>query len=208
MQKTEHTRFLPRKTPVQRRSKAMVEAILDASARVLVEVGYDHSTTNVIAERAGVGIGSLYEYFPGKEAIFAALMRRLNAQMFTMMMSYIGDLNGLTAAKRIERVVEARVKSVLIDTKLYAALKDQIPHAVTVDQTDHFIEEFQAVSVAFLNSFAPDVGSRPAGLVADVAMRTMYAVVEDLAIHDPKKLRDEGYIDELKFLMFRYILSD
>lgn len=186
----------------------MVEAILDAAARVLLEVGYDHSTTNVIAEHAGVGIGSLYEYFPGKEAIFAALMRRLNAQMFTTMMSYIGDLNGLSAAERIERVVEARINSVLLDTKLYAALRDQIPHAVTADQTDRFIEEFQAVSAAFLNSFVSEVGSRPAGLIADVAMRTMYAVVEDLAIHDPHKLRDGGYIDELKFLMFRYILSD
>lgn len=62
-----------RKQPRQRRSVATVTAILDAAARILTETGYATASTNRIAERAGVSIGSLYEYFPGKEAVFGAI---------------------------------------------------------------------------------------------------------------------------------------
>lgn len=53
-----------------------VTALLDATARVLVRRGYAACTTNLVAEVAGVGIGSLYEYFPNKEALVAALAER------------------------------------------------------------------------------------------------------------------------------------
>ena len=65
-----------RRLPRQRRAIATVDAILEAAARILIDTGYASASTNRIAERAGVGIGSLYEYFPGKEAIFAELRRR------------------------------------------------------------------------------------------------------------------------------------
>ncbi|NOX82531.1 MAG: TetR/AcrR family transcriptional regulator [Alphaproteobacteria bacterium] len=64
-----------RKAPKQQRSKKMVEAILEAAARIL-EDGAAPFTTNHIAERAGVSIGSLYQYFPGAEAIMAALIEQ------------------------------------------------------------------------------------------------------------------------------------
>jgi AcrR family transcriptional regulator len=51
-------------------------AILDAAAQVLLAKGYERATTDRIAERAGVSIGSVYEYFPNKESIFAALTLR------------------------------------------------------------------------------------------------------------------------------------
>src|SRR5215471_3223116 len=69
-------RLSPRKTPRQERSLATVEAILEATADILVRDGYAKLTTNRIADRAGVNIASLYQYFPGKEAIVAELRRR------------------------------------------------------------------------------------------------------------------------------------
>ena len=65
-----------RKQPVQQRSKVLVTALLDATARLLVTIGYTPITTNKVAEKAGVGIGSLYEYFPNKESLVAALIER------------------------------------------------------------------------------------------------------------------------------------
>ena len=65
----------PRKRPLQRRAVATVAAILEAAARILEEGGFEGFNTNAIAERAGVGVGSLYQYFPGKDAITAALIR-------------------------------------------------------------------------------------------------------------------------------------
>jgi AcrR family transcriptional regulator len=66
----------PRKTPRQSRSSTTVDALLVAATRVFKELGYSGATTNRIAVVAGVSIGSLYEYFPNKDALLAALARR------------------------------------------------------------------------------------------------------------------------------------
>src|SRR6188768_1896869 len=66
----------PRKRPRQSRSVATVDTIIAATARVLVKQGFDGLTTNAVAEAAGVSIGSLYQYFPNKEALVAALVER------------------------------------------------------------------------------------------------------------------------------------
>jgi len=66
-----------RRTPRQPRSRATVEAILDATAGLLREVGADRLTTNAIAERAGINVASLYAYFPNKFAILASLWERM-----------------------------------------------------------------------------------------------------------------------------------
>jgi AcrR family transcriptional regulator len=74
-----HSTSRPRKIPRQARSLATVEVILDAAALLLVDEGYEQATTNRIAERAGVSIGSLYQYFPNREAVVAAVAHRLKA---------------------------------------------------------------------------------------------------------------------------------
>ncbi|WP_084473966.1 TetR/AcrR family transcriptional regulator, partial [Deinococcus pimensis] len=63
----------PRRMPRQVRSRRMVAAILEAAALVFVEVGYENASTNHIAQRAGVSVGSLYQFFPNKGALLATL---------------------------------------------------------------------------------------------------------------------------------------
>src|SRR5205085_1945870 len=65
-----------RRTPVQERSAARVERMLDAAASLLDEVGYDGTTTSLIASRAGVSVGSLYQFFPDRRAVLQALAVR------------------------------------------------------------------------------------------------------------------------------------
>jgi len=69
-------RLRPRKAPRQRRSARMVEDIVEAAARILESRGLAGFNTNAVAERAGVSVGSLYQYFPSKEALVAELSRR------------------------------------------------------------------------------------------------------------------------------------
>lgn len=66
----------PRKTPVQARSSATVEVIFEAAIRIFLEHGYERLTTTRVAERAGVSVGSLYQYFPNKGALTAAILER------------------------------------------------------------------------------------------------------------------------------------
>ena len=68
----------PRKEPRQARAKRTFESILDATAGLLDEIGFDRLTTNLVAERAGVNIGSLYTYFPNKYALLNTLALRLS----------------------------------------------------------------------------------------------------------------------------------
>jgi AcrR family transcriptional regulator len=78
-------RIEARKTPRQRRSSHTVAAILDAAVLVLKQDGLKGFNTNAIAERAGVSVGSLYQYFPTKEAILASLIRKMRAEMLEAM---------------------------------------------------------------------------------------------------------------------------
>lgn len=96
----------PRKQPRQARSAATVDAVVEAAARILQEGGLEALNTNDIALRAGVSVGSLYQYFPTKEAILAEIIRRKR----------LGLLNGLTAAldetrgKPFDRIVRRLVE--------------------------------------------------------------------------------------------------
>ncbi len=73
----------PRKPPIQKRSRETVEVILEAATQVFIQMRYSAGTTNRIAERAGVSIGSLYQYFPNKDAIPASLAERHLTESFT-----------------------------------------------------------------------------------------------------------------------------
>lgn len=70
-----------RKMPQQKRSREMVARLLDATATLLAERGLDNTTTNHVAERAGVSIGSLYQYFPDKDALIEALLVRMGGDI-------------------------------------------------------------------------------------------------------------------------------
>src|SRR5215468_1795298 len=81
----------PRRRPRQARAQATVDAIIQATARVLIEDGYDRASTNRIAQAAGVSIGSLYQYFPSKEALVSALVDEHVSRMLSVVERALGD---------------------------------------------------------------------------------------------------------------------
>ncbi len=78
-QKPPRTQLSPRKQATQARAVSTVDVIVEAAARILEDAGFEGYTTNAIARRAGVSIGSLYQYLPGKDAITIALIERETA---------------------------------------------------------------------------------------------------------------------------------
>jgi AcrR family transcriptional regulator len=104
----------PRKQPSQPRAAATVAAVIEASARILEEGGLGAFNTNAVAARAGVSIGSLYQYFPGKDAILAALIRR-EAEAFdaalTEAVAQASDLGTSSAVALLAQVAVAHQAS-------------------------------------------------------------------------------------------------
>lgn len=96
-------KLTPRRRPKQGRSRETVEAILTAAKQVLLRSGLKGFNTNIVAERAGVSVGSLYQFFPGKEAILATLVRDMRRDMLSDLIaaqqsSNVDDLTDVVGA--------------------------------------------------------------------------------------------------------------
>lgn len=100
----------PRKRPTQPRAVETVACMLEAAAQILEAQGRAGLNTNAVAERAGVSIGSLYQYFPGKDALLIALMRREKARFGEDATAALAQPTGRAA---LQHLIEAAVRQQL-----------------------------------------------------------------------------------------------
>lgn len=119
--------FQPRKLPRQARSQATFDAILEACARILRESGLAAVTTNAVAERAGVSVGSLYEFFPSREAILATLAERRLAALAGRVESALAEASALDADDAVRLLVARLVDAVAADRALFRVLLREAP---------------------------------------------------------------------------------
>jgi hypothetical protein len=112
-----------RKAASQQRSRLTVHAILEATARILIREGFDKASTNRIAEVAGVSVGSLYQYFPGKEAIVAALIDRHNGDVMQTVQHELIEAVNLPMRQAVRKLVAVAVGAHRIDPKLHRAFR-------------------------------------------------------------------------------------
>jgi AcrR family transcriptional regulator len=112
----------PRKTPVQARSAATVEAILQATIQVLLGVGKEQLTTTRVALRAGVSIGTLYQYFPNKSALLQAALKRHLDHVTTAVESACREQHGNTLTQMGSALVNAFLEAKMRDAKASVAL--------------------------------------------------------------------------------------
>ena len=118
---------------LQDRSRATVEALVEATARILVREGYDRASTNRIAATAGVSIGSLYQYFPSKEALVAAVVERRAQKL-----SRVGRGAFLRVASRpieiaVREIVAAGIDAHRVDPKLHRVLNEEVPRVARLE---------------------------------------------------------------------------
>ncbi|HAV5588440.1 TPA: TetR/AcrR family transcriptional regulator [Acinetobacter baumannii] len=113
----------PRKRPRQARSVATFEAILEAAARILESLGFTGFNTNAVAELAGVSIGSLYQYFPSKDALIVELIRRERAKLSNHIIEAI-QLNTAEGLKeKLKLIIQAAVQHQLRRPQLARTLE-------------------------------------------------------------------------------------
>ena len=117
----------PRRVPRQARSRALVEAILEATARVLAERGYAGTNTNLVAERAGVSVGSVYQYFPNKDSLITALHERHATEMQAAMETVLATAHPRGLRGQLAALVHAWLAAHQVEPELHRVLEKEFP---------------------------------------------------------------------------------
>src|SRR5580693_2078483 len=112
----------PRKSPVQARSAASVDAILEATIQVLLNVGKERLTTTRVASRAGVSVGTLYQYFPNKSALLQAALKRHMDGVTEAVERVCREQKGNSLESMATALVDAFLRAKMIDGKTSVAL--------------------------------------------------------------------------------------
>jgi len=193
-----------RKTPRQERSRILVDAILTAAVRVLSAVGVEESTTTRIAERAGVSVGSLYQYFRNRDELLGALVDRLvedNVRRFHE------ELEGDAApAVRIEAMVRSGLARFLDRRALYAPLLTYTPLLSRFPIIVRARKRVREALARELRAQAREDASVDFDVAAFVIINAFMGVVL-VALHDEAGTR-ESLEDELVRLFTRYLLPE
>jgi AcrR family transcriptional regulator len=171
----------PKKLPRQSRSRTTFDAIVEASARLLAEGGLAAVTTNAVAARAGVSIGSLYEFFPNREAILAVLTVRRLAALRAGVESAIGKARALERRDAVYFLIERIVAQVSRERALFRAMLREASFLRELPETREAVAElFDLGSIARGRGdrggpTAPEawlLGRMLAGAVLDIALRS------------------------------------
>lgn len=175
-----------RKTPKQARAKATVEAVLDAGARILVEVGYAGANTNRIAETAGISIGSLYEYFPGKEAVFAELRRREGLKTYQRL---VREPHPNTPEAMLVHLVTTYIARFRDDRELLIALENEVPRFAIAELEQAVLDEYMPLSDAFLTVHKQRLKpNNRIPFISEFLVRTVCSIIIDYAKYSPEHL--------------------
>jgi AcrR family transcriptional regulator len=195
----------PRKRPRQARSKATVDSILAATARILVRDGFDGLTSNAVAVKAGVSIGSLYQYFPNKEALVSALIEQHMEEMSAAVLAELTRVANLPVAQAARAVIELTVRAHAVDPELHRVLTEQVPRIGRLAKLKDLDIISRRMVAGLLAARRDEIAVRDPELAALMLVTTIEAVVHRAAFLYPERLADPVLIDEATLLVTRYL---
>jgi AcrR family transcriptional regulator len=197
-----------RKEPRQQRSRQMVEAILQAAAELFADLGYARATTNKIAERAGVSVGSLYQYFPNKDSLLAGLLAQHHADVDRVLDAALDRLADTSVGLEVGiRSLFTELMAVHQDNPaLTRALSTAVLGESPARKDDHDDEARSQLLVAVLAS-RPDVRS---GNHAAMAMVLGQAVahLSRWLVHDVPDAIADPVLEEVVALQVRFLSAE
>jgi AcrR family transcriptional regulator len=199
-------RTTPRRAPSQGRAEDTVAVLLDATELVLAERGFQASTTNVIAARAGVSIGTLYHYFPSKDALIEAVVHR----MWTREVRALEGKNGLLLGDApIEAVVRELVGAIVAlvakQRSLYMRWYGEAPHLGQLEVgLGMAAQAVTLVRGAFAKRRA-EIRPQNIDFAADLVVKTALAVVRTAARDYERELATGELEEELTQMLARYL---
>ena len=198
----------PRKVASQERSRATVDALVEATARILVKEGFDKASTNRIAEVAGVSVGSLYQYFPGKEALVAAVIERHQQEIMQTVRGELAEVLAQPVEKAVRKLVAVVVKAHRVDPRLHRVLAEQIPRVGKLEKLETFNSENYTLFRAYLERHRDELRVDDLELASFVCVTSIEALTHNAVLHYSKVLSDEtmeALIDETACLVTGYL---
>ncbi len=165
----------PRKTPVQARSAASVDAILEATLQVLLVTGKERLTTTRVAERAGVSVGTLYQYFPNKSSLLQAVLKRHFEKVAAAVEAVCASQHGHPLATMLGALVETFLRAKLSDGKGSVALYEVSSDVDGVRLVQRISRSLHTAIATMLRS-APDANGIDADLVTTMLQGAMSGV--------------------------------
>lgn len=185
--------------------------MLRAAAQVFARRGYAGATTNHIAERAGVSVGSLYEYFPSKDAILVALMEAHMREGEAVLARAAGEILGreLPLADTIRHLVKAMVELHGQDRDLHRVLFEEAPLPRTLRALLTEMEARITDRVELLLRSRPEVTVTDPTLAAAVVVKTVEALTHNLVVHGERDRHYDldVYVEEIVRLVARYLTN-
>lgn len=198
----------PRKIASQERSRATVDALLEATARILVKDGFDKASTNRIAAVAGLSVGSLYQYFPSKEALVAGVIERHRQQIMQTVLGELQEALTEPVETSVRKLVAAAVKAHRLDPKLHRVLAEQIPRVGKLETVETFDRENYNLFRKYLEKHRDELRVDDLDLAAFVCVTSIEALTHNAVLHYPTMLSDEmmeALIDESARLVTGYL---
>lgn len=197
----------PRKAPSQSRSQRMVDDLLEATARVLVKDGWEKASTNRIAKAAGVSVGSVYQYFPNKEALVLAVAQRHADEMVALFARTAIAFAGAPIEAAVPAFVRGMLDAHRVAPELHVALVHQVLHVGF-----EALEEVERTAVAMVRRYLE--GHRERLVVQDLdAAAWMCVTTVDAVVHAAvlsrtgDRLSDPAVERELCAMVLRYLVG-
>lgn len=195
----------PRKLPQQDRSRMTVEAILEATTHILTEEGYDKANTNRIAERAGISIGSLYQYFPNKESLMAALMDQHSNEIAALVESKLQNLFDVPPEVAIPELIRAVIAAHAINPCLHQVLSEEIPRSERPQQMQRADERIAELLRTYLTRWRDRIYPQNLDMTVFILSRTVESLCHSAVIEHPSFVSNSQFEQEVSNLLLLYL---
>jgi AcrR family transcriptional regulator len=195
-----------RKQPRQARSTELVATILEAAAQVLAQEGAPRFTTARVAEKAGVAVGSLYQYFPNKAAILFRLQSDEWRQTSDLLRAILEDTHK-PPLERLRILVHTFIRSECDEAAMRVALNDAAPLYRDAPEAQEPKDSVERTIRAFLREALP-VSSDATHVLASTVIRTTLSGVGSEFSESPRKPDEiDAYADAVADMLCAYLKS-
>jgi AcrR family transcriptional regulator len=198
---------LPRRRPRQARAQATVDAIIKATSIVLVDEGYDRASTNRIAFAAGVSIGSLYQYYPSKEALVSALVTHHIERMEAALAHALAGEPPVLLGDRARVLVRGMMSAYRVNPQLHHVLCQEVPKIGELQKIYGFEQRLADVCRRHLFSQGDRIRPIDIDRAVFLLVNAVPSVIRAAIQADPTADNDARLAEELTDMMVRYLGS-